>query len=171
MIQWFNASSISASFHSVKHQGNTCCSFVKLFLKQQDWKLGNVQNGNCPFQALSFDVHQHQDMHNKQLIKNSKQQFKPFIIGSILIARHQHVKIRYMGNTIKAYSHFKPFSSSVYAAGKTTNYYTDCWRKYSPIVGFWQVTHWTFPLEWMPRWMLFWSCGIRIPKQRNNIFP
>ena len=70
-------------------------------------------------------------MHNKQLIKNNKQQFKPFIIGSVLIARHQHVKIRYMG------SHFNPFSSaylSVYVAGKTTNYYTYCWRKYSPIV-------------------------------------
>ena len=65
---------------------------MKLFLKQQGWKLGNVQNGNCPFQALSFAIHQHQDMHNKQLIKNNKQKFKPFIIGSVLIAHHQHVK-------------------------------------------------------------------------------
>ena len=31
-------------------------------------------------------------MHNKQLIKTNKQKFKPFIIGSVLIAHHQHVK-------------------------------------------------------------------------------
>ena len=86
-----------------------------------------------PFQALSFAIHQHQGMHNKQLIKNNKQ-FKSFIIGSILIARHQHVKIRYMENTSKAYSHFNPFSSAYLSAGKTTNYYTYCWRKFSPII-------------------------------------
>ena len=85
-------------------------------------------------------------MQTEQLIKN-KQQFKPFIIGSILIARHQHVKIRYMGNTSKAYSHFNPFQVLIYqfrlltkpptttlTAGENTHL---LWLTN----GYWQVTH------------------------------
>lgn len=44
----------------------TDCHIAELFLKNQGWKLESVLgDGNCLFWALSFGIHQHQDMHLK----------------------------------------------------------------------------------------------------------
>ena len=120
----------------------TSCSVAEHFLKQQGRKLGSVLgDGNCLFRALSFAIHQHQDMHHKlriditQMIKDNKQQFKPFIIGPVPIDRHiiNMSKLGTWGTQVELIAASTLFRVPIYVAGKTTNSQTYCWRKYSPI--------------------------------------
>ena len=81
-------------------------------------------------------------MHNKlrtditQLIKDNKQQFKPFIIGPVPIDRHviNMSKLGTWGTQVELIAASTLFQVPIYVASKNTNSYSYCWRKYSPIV-------------------------------------
>ena len=119
------------------------CYIAELFLKQQGRKLGTVMgDGNCLFRALSFAIHQHQDMHNKirtdvtRLIQHNKQQFKPFIIGPVPIDTHINnmSKLGTWGAQVELIAASTLFQVPIYVASKNKNTLTYHWKKYSPIL-------------------------------------
>ena len=73
-------------FNSSQEKQN--CTVAEIFLTQQGRRMESVLgDGNCLFRAISFAIHESQDMHIKiredivETVRSNKQKFKSFIIG------------------------------------------------------------------------------------------